>query len=227
MNRLIPLARPLTMEDMLQNSYKNLHTKGLDYLCLYRSDALTIKLYLFSGDVSRVPEVVSPHDHRYPFKTRCLSGSVWNRNYRLCWRNEAHTPRQTTYQMFEWRTPLLGGAGFTWTEERRLERISDLRYDKDDVYFLRHDDIHTIQVRDNETAILLYQSADAVPLDQPTSTFTQNREPPDLTGCYDRFTPDEILQRLDILKRLTGYEIQPGTPLTEGTYRGPGQAHPC
>ncbi len=65
-----------------------------------------------------------------------------------------------------------------------------------DGHDMPHDGIHTIKVLENETAILQEQYADVVPIDGFTSTFTMDREPPNLTGLYEKFTPDEIAERL-------------------------------
>lgn len=67
----------MNMEEVIANSFKDFHSKGLDYICLRRSPVLTTKLYFFDGDVSKLPEVVNPHDHRYDFSTVCLSGCVF------------------------------------------------------------------------------------------------------------------------------------------------------
>lgn len=55
---------------------------------------------------------------------------------------------------------------------------------------------------ENETALLLEQYEDALPVGVPTSTFTLDKEPPSLTGLYEKFTADEVLARLELAKRL-------------------------
>lgn len=66
----------IPMDYVIANSFKDYHVKGFDYICLQRSPRETVKLYFFDGDVSKMPEVVNPHDHRYDFDTVCLSGAV-------------------------------------------------------------------------------------------------------------------------------------------------------
>lgn len=39
-----------------------------------RTPEHTRKVYFFDGKVSQLPEVVSPHDHRYDFTTTVLAG---------------------------------------------------------------------------------------------------------------------------------------------------------
>ena len=67
--RLLPIVPSVSMEEVLANSFRDFHAKGLDYVCLKRRPSETVKLYFFDGDVSKLPEVVNPHDHRYDFST--------------------------------------------------------------------------------------------------------------------------------------------------------------
>src|SRR5688572_15069132 len=101
------------MAEMLENSYRNFHVKGADYLCLRRSPEHTCKIYFFDGDVRHLPEVVFPHDHRYAFDTHILSGRLSNSLYE-------RDPRGEVFNHFNWHTPLLGGSGFVFNSEERL-----------------------------------------------------------------------------------------------------------
>jgi hypothetical protein len=67
------------LDTVASNSFRNFHAKGLDYLCLHRSPELTIKAYFYSGNIG--PEVVCPHDHRYPFSTHILAGESGHKRY--------------------------------------------------------------------------------------------------------------------------------------------------
>lgn len=179
----------LYLPSVIENSYKNFHAKGVDYLCLSRTTALTRKLYLFNGDVATFPEVVHPHDHRYAFKTRVIGGAL---------RNSTYVPHEhgSVFNEFEWRTPLNGGSGFAWKRETKLKLDGLETLFKGEEYVMPHDGIHTIKVLENETALVLEQYEDALPIGVPTSTFTLDREPPSLTGLYEKFTADEVVERL-------------------------------
>jgi hypothetical protein len=187
------------MADVIANSFKDYHVKGFDYLCLRRSPTLTTKLYFFDGDVSKLPEVVNPHDHRYDFRTLCLSGAVSNSRYL---RDDAGDQ----FQVFQYRTPLNGGNGFEWLNETRLREVSRLAYGRGDTYGMRHAEIHTIRIGASNTVLLLDQYEDQVPLDGATLTFTKGNAP-SLSGLYNRFTADDVRRRLRQLEDYAGISI--------------------
>lgn len=187
----------LNMDEIIANSYKNFHTKGLDYLCLKRSDELTVKYYFFDGDVEKLPEVVNPHDHRYNFDTTCLSGAVEN-----FWYEES--PFGDTYNTFNYMTPLNNGNGFEFDSEKKLYVNRKSVFTPGENYYMRWHETHTINVRANQTIIRLDQYEDKVPLTTPTKTFCMFDEPPSLTGLYDQFTEDEVIKKIKILMELNG-----------------------
>ncbi|WP_069338368.1 hypothetical protein [Sphingobium yanoikuyae] len=193
------------IETIAANSFSNFHAKGLDYLCLQRSETLTVKAYFYDDAAAAVsPEVVCPHDHRYPFSTTILSGQ--SEHYRYAEPESAilrrHLPR---YQRFDWSTPLNGGSGFKWNGEAALAARPIERYVAGDTYWCEADEIHTIAIRQPQTVLLLVQHADVVPTGAPTMTFVPgaNREPPPLDGLYDRMTVDRARELLAIVDSLT------------------------
>lgn len=207
----IPSIDPmqLDMDRVIANSYSNFHAKGLDYICLNRTEDLTLKLYFFSEWNGKyvVPDVVNPHDHRYTFLTKCLSGcveNVWYRDLTLRWGTSGWQAPQnsTTYQKFKYLTPLNGGDGFTWYEEAELQEWASVAYRPGDKYLLQADSVHTIRIREDQTVIAIEQYKDELPIDQPTFTYTQDREPPSLTGLYDKPTADDVVKKLALLKDL-------------------------
>lgn len=181
------------VEDMAANSYRNFHARGLDYLCLFRSPELTRKVYFFDGDVRKLPEVVMPHDHRYAFTTRVLSGQVANRFYARDVRGGE------VFERFDYMTPLNGGDGFIWKETVSLRCTFDRTYAAGEHYHCQASDIHTIQVHSEGSVILLDQYADDVPLDMPTAAFRKVRHAPDMNGLYDRMSHDHVRMRLQHL----------------------------
>ena len=197
----------LDIERVIADSYKNFHTRGFDYICLYRSPEWTQKIYTFDGDVAKLPEVINPHDHRYDFTTTCLYGAVENRWYNTL----GHKKRDPVYQKFEYRTPLNGGNGFSWVGEQRLRELRRETFRPGlgtASYGMGYNEIHTIKICRSGTILGLNQYADIVPLDKPTTTYCHDSEPPSLTGLYDKFTADEILKKLAIVKeKVPAFEL--------------------
>ncbi len=186
----------MQLDEMIEHSFKDLHVKGFDYVCLKRTPQHTRKVYFFDGRVSQLPEVVSPHDHRYDFMTTVLAGVMSNSTYRPT----AHVG--TTYNEFEWRTPLNGGDGFTFKQETKLIETQRFQYANGEAYFMRAEDFHTIRMKQEGTVIMLDQFEDRVPLGKPTRTFMLNSKAPNLDGLYNKFTPDEHLYRLRQIEAL-------------------------
>lgn len=188
----LPPVPETTVDEIVANSFRDFHCKGFDYICLRRSPRDTVKLYFFDGDVSKLPEIVNPHDHRYDFETLCVAGRVQN-----IWFEEDQDGAQ--FQRFAYDTPLLGGKGFTWVGETKLSIARRRAVGPGRRYGMRFDQIHTIRMVENNTVICLVQKEDRV-TDRPTLTFTRDREPPSLDGLYRKFTADEVLKRLSDLK---------------------------
>lgn len=183
------------METMLSNSYKDFHTKGFDYLCIERSPKLTRKVYFFDGDVSKLPEVVNPHDHRYDFKTTVLNGVMSNSTYRED--TLPHLEGGQVYNEFEYRTPLNGGDGFTFKKQTRLFERQRFFYRRWEHYSMRAEEFHTIRMHAPGTVLILDQFHDRVPIEVPTRTFVSEKKAPNLDGLYRRFTTDEAVARYE------------------------------
>lgn len=184
------------LEMVIANSFKDFHTKGFDYLCLKRTPEHTKKVYFFDGEVSQLPEVVNPHDHRYMFRTTILRGVISNSHY-----VEVDAGGEV-YNEFEYRTPLNGGDGFTFKKETRLFETQRFFYRPLESYLMQAEEFHTIRMHAPGTILILDQYQDTVPIEQPTRTFISERKAPNLDGLYARFTRDEVIQRLDILENL-------------------------
>jgi len=191
------------LQDILTHSFKDFHCRGFDYICLKRSPERTLKVYFFDGDVSKLPEVVIPHDHRYGFQTTVLSGCVENRTYFTG--NGEYVPWSNAFEEFEYQTPLNGGDGFTWKRTVDLYNKLSNWYDRGCSYRSTSKDIHTIQIRGPRTVLILEQGPDEVPEGVPTRAFRparQGKVPPSLDGLYNKFTADEALARIRQIKLL-------------------------
>jgi len=176
------------------NSYKNFHCKGLDYICMFRTPNFTDKFYFFNGDVSKLPEVVFPHNHRYAFQTRVLCGSLLDIRYE-------ESEHGDVFQRYDWMTPLNGGNGFTHVAEEKLRPCdSNLIGPNDWGLDTKHDEIHTIKVMEHQTILRIIQWKDVVPMNKPTQTWARNKVPPSLSGLYEKFTTDEIINKFAILE---------------------------
>lgn len=198
----------INVAEVLAHSYRDFHTKGLDYVCLRRSLTETWKLYFFEGAVENASEVVHPHDHRYNFDTHVITGAVENVVYK-------HSSPELSlgakpFNRFEWRTPLNPGPhGFTFAEECHLKEVTRMLYEPDGAanYYMEHDAIHTIRIVAPQTVLLLKQYDDRVPLHLPTSTYSRG-DAPAIDGLYSRFTADSLLAKLKNFEERTGIRFE-------------------
>lgn len=195
----LPLPKRVNVDEIVQNSFKDFHQKGFDYLCLRRSPEETVKLYFFEGDVAKLPEVVAPHDHRYDFETWVAAGAVEN-----VWFRRSLDGTGQVFNWFEYRTPLNGGDGFEFAGEEQLIEKARARFGVGQSYFMNAEDLHTIRIAGNETVLMLVQFEDRVGLEYPTSTFFRDAAPK-LDGLYSRFTSDEVIKKLQMFEQKTGH----------------------
>lgn len=195
----------VNIEDVLANSYKDLHVKGVDYLCLRRDPLATVKAYFFEDGIHDIPDVVNPHDHRYNFLTECVSGLVRNKWFT---KKPAHLRPGLTYSQFSWDTPLNGGNGFQYSHDVTLWQAGAYTAGPGSQYAMSCTELHTIQVLKPETCIAIVQGVDRVPVGTPTQTFIpacgEVPTPPCITGLYNKFKADEAVRRIELLKSLTG-----------------------
>lgn len=200
----------LDIDHVVDNSYKNFHVKNIDYICLNRTPEDTVKLYFFEDAAAETPEVVNPHWHRYDFWTTAITGGVENIRYRQSTEQDIDDGNYDVYNVFDYRTPLLGGNGFTFSTGDSLtirDRFDSTRWDNSDSYFMRFDEIHTINILKPETCLMLHQYRDMVPDYIPTQTYSKMNDPdPTIAddGLYDRFTSDEIVAKLKWLNEKVG-----------------------
>lgn len=188
----------MEMETIIANSFRNFHAKGLDYICLARSKDITVKAYFFEGDLINAAEIVHPHDHRYDFSTEVLWGSVRNK----VWTETTERPDAIPFHRFSYHTPLNGGNGFTWDRQTWLKLSTRALYARMGRYTSGYDAVHTLEDVTRGTVLLLWQYRDVLPDHVPSHTYGRDREPPSLSGLYDKHTPDQIRFRLRQLETL-------------------------
>jgi hypothetical protein len=73
------MLREMDPAEMAVHSIRDHHVEGIDYLCLHRSDKLTVKLYFIDPtaiDIEPGKFLVTPHTHRYNFESTVLKGTL-------------------------------------------------------------------------------------------------------------------------------------------------------
>lgn len=188
------------IDHMIENSYKNFHVKGFDYLCLKRSPHRTEKVYFFDGDVAHMPEVVNPHDHRYNFETQVLAGTMSDSSYRLLtelYRKKPTRGKVQAYHQHKWYTPLNGGDGAEYVRDVFLHEFRRIMMNQADRLRTNATNIHTIRIHSDQCVLKLVQYSDVLPLDMPTRLFMAEKQGPNLNGLYERMDADHCIKRYE------------------------------
>lgn len=171
----------IDVRKMAQHSVLNHHANGMHYLCLHRSDDLTVKIYFMEETANPNSDfLVHPHSHRYAFETTVLVGVVEHVLFDPAWGK--------AWQEFEYRM-----------EHKTLNKVRDLGltaarraiYDEGDTYFVKPDEVHTLRMLNLPEPVVLgltqYQDERAfselyLPAGCDEPVFPDSRQP----------TPDEL-----------------------------------
>jgi hypothetical protein len=182
------LAEQGDREAMRADSLRNFHAPDVDYFCLFRSPAFTVKLYAIKG---RPGYVVNPHNHRYDFQTWVLSGHLENITF-----HPTHVQGSAAWFEFAYRTGLAGGGrSMVYLGPTHLRSARSAIY-RGEGYSFGHKSIHTIRCV-QDTVLLLYQYADVN--NGATQLFCRDRLLPSFDGLYTPFGAAEFNNRLDYI----------------------------
>lgn len=197
--------------EMASNSYCDFHAPGVDYLCLHRSPAMTVKAYFFDRGAPGQP--VRPHNHRYDFYTQVLSGICIHSRFRICDATDP-SPLIKTYLRRDWFSPLIAdgetpGEGWRdhpFTNGRVPLRVEDRAiHMAGDSYFVGAIEIHDIEV-DPSTVLLVTQFPNRFPSGVPTSTYfpIEKAGAPDISDLYHPMTLGQCFTRYSQIMELIG-----------------------
>lgn len=177
------------------NSYAAFHQPGADYVCLARSQQLTVKLYRFNpkryvprADAWGAATAVNPHSHRYAFQTMVLTGSLTNIEYRETTQNLAgyrELPLLRPYVRYTFRSGLgKGGEGELSRDRDTLLVPNTETYSMPpgQWYHCGPDTVHSVVPHWlQETVVVLFQHAD---VREQTYLYSRPDEPLDFQGLY-------------------------------------------
>lgn len=195
------LAAQGCRREMAARSFRAFHAPRMDYLNLYRTPELTIKLY----DIQGAPGfLVQPHTHRHPFQTWVLSGQMWNISFREDDGSDARAGEMDCglWTRLQYRTPLRGQlASAQATGNVRLFGTGGPVLLPGGHYFLDDETAHTICVP-ADSVLLLFQYRD-VPKDA-TVLYTSDGKLPDMIDLYQPYPEDLFTARLERILELAG-----------------------
>lgn len=152
------LLLDLNPQTVAEHSSFNHHVHGMDYLCLHRSEKLTVKLYFIDPArlTARAGEaLVTPRTHRYAFESTVLAGELTHKTF-----HEKDGMCQFDKFAYEPASRMRVGMGCV-----RLQRASEITHQPDEnpSYWVNTETIHTLVVPREPVLLGLVQFADTVP----------------------------------------------------------------
>lgn len=166
------LIESINWQEAAESSYRNFHADGLHYLNLLRTPRLTAKLYVFDNvKHNSHGYLVWPHNHAYNFCHRTLVGAVTNYTFHI-----TNEPDEHPWDMYSFETPLNDGRGLTKLLRCGLQGLSHETHIAGESYYLDRKEVHTISVKGDYAAALLFQFHDVQPV---TTMFAPASEEPD------------------------------------------------
>ena len=182
-------------------TFKNFHVPGMHYINLQRSEDLTVKLYITDPQYLKPVcknYLVSPHDHKYNFKTIVLSG--WMRNITF-----EQDDNGTQWNTFKYYSPLCkknkdNDVPVVSMGTTKMVEASNTLIPAQGSYMLSHRQVHTIALPDNKPALLLlFQKRDEGK--EFTSLFLEGELNTD-QNTYEKFTNEEFEDVINMVRNL-------------------------
>ena len=159
---MTPIAFRQMLEELdpraaAEHSTLNHHVNGMNYLCLHRSERMTVKIYFIDAVlVSRKPGdyLVTPHTHRYAFESTVLAGEI--EHVRLAENTcDEGDPYERFIYLPENRNRIEAGSLHLVETERETHTAGS-------TYWNDTRDIHTLAVSSRPTLLGLVQFSDTV-----------------------------------------------------------------
>lgn len=183
------IADAINWEHAKEFSYREHVAQGLDYLCLFRSEQLTIKAYFW--DDGCIPKFVVPHNHRYDFDSRLVCGSLREIKYM------EHADFGERINRYKYDCIVDGGRGFFGPVLVNLVELSNRSYGPRDAWSNKaHVDIHTLAAIEPGTILLQTQYADKPPM----RTLAWAHEIPNTDNVYRPMDEERIEMRVSQLQ---------------------------
>lgn len=177
------LLSSLDPTEAVTHSMLNHHAIGFHYLNLFRSDRLTIKLYIApetphaAASHNYSGALVNPHDHRFGFSNEVLVGQITDESY------ITHRPTDSN-QWIRYKSPAfqepIEVIGLTLSDVETLNAGSRIEHDASE--------IHTIAVH-TPCVILQTQYHD---VRETSNLYVPSGSTASFAGLYVRPTTDDI-----------------------------------
>lgn len=138
-------------KELAPHSRRNHHVNGMDYLCLHRTDGLTVKLYLVEEPKNpHSGYLVHPHSHRYAFGSIVLAGALEHHRFRATVPSDPDVSLDWSRYRYNPDTGRLTKAGAFAFDEQSVEK-----HRVGGTYWVGPDEIHTLRLRRTRGPVLI------------------------------------------------------------------------
>jgi hypothetical protein len=198
--KFIELNLNYNIDYMVENSIKDFHFKGLNYICFQFMPHLTIRLYVIEPSEPVDTKNVNIHNHLYDSQILVLTSSIKNNVYKKIKGDEYNHYYLTsalcpTNESKKIKLDTLGKCG--------LEKVKSIELFSGDTHFQDHTEIHNVE---NDTTKLTAFMVFEFPTVKHNSILFSKKDfgktiPTE--NCYNRFTAKEIREIVnDVLSLL-------------------------
>ncbi len=213
------LLDQLQVDDAIRNSYKNWHVKGVDYLCLYRSPQLTIKVYKCPAELQsenkNTKTILNPHTHLYNSHIVVLMGECEIVTFDYHKRShQSGEPKEvnhnfTTHNLFYHTSkfgPRAKQAGFRFESTGHLIEKQVTKITEQQSLYMKADEIRSFRTI-GETYLLIFQY-NTIPFNVDTDLYVQTATPPILDELYQTFNESEIVNFINKIDYVATRKIE-------------------
>lgn len=189
----IALQLEHNIEQMCEQSIKNFHFPGFNYVCFQFSPAQTIRLYIVEPTTGLQTRAVNIHNHLYDSQLLVLKGAILNTTYKLDNEREDYNIYSLTSALHP--DNLEKKIKLEFITKRGLYANNMIQLCPGETHFQPHTEIHSVENDpDTLTAFMVFEFPT---VKKNSRIFTKEDFGTTIPtpGCYLRYTPEEM-QRL-------------------------------
>lgn len=191
------------LDYIVDNSIKNFHFKGLNYVCFQFSSNLTIRLYIIKPEDNLNTRNVNIHNHLYDSQILVLSGSITNNVY-----SKTEGDKYNHYYLTSALNPAnkTGNVLLDYIGKTNLQVTKSINLSAGDTHFQNHKEIHSVNNDPSSyTAFMVFEFKTVKQNSTLFSTEEFKGKIDTKKDIYEKFTEREIVALLQgLISKIEG-----------------------